>query len=144
MRKGLFAALILVLLAAFAVPAFAASGLNAREGSRALGQGAMRAYISELLSLDADSLRELRKEGMSMIAAAESTGYNADEFVNDVVQFRRDQLAQLVEAGEITDLQAQHCEEMMEERIRANLERVPEPKRITQEKLQVRQNRGAK
>ncbi len=144
MRKGLFVALVLVLLAAFAVPTFAANGLNAREGSRDLGQGAMRAYISELLSLDADALRELRKEGMSMIAAAESTGYNADEFVNDVVQFRRGQLAQLVEAGEITDLQGQQCEEMMAERIRANLERVPEPKMMIQEKHQIRNNRGAK
>ncbi len=144
MKKGLFLVMVLVLLAAFAVPAFAANGLNARESSRELGQGALRAHIGELLKLDAGALRELRKEGMSMLAVAESTGYNADEFVNDVVQFRRDQLAQLVAAGEITDLQSQHCEEMMTERIRANLERAPEPKRIMQEKLQVRQNRGAK
>jgi hypothetical protein len=142
MKKGLVGLLIVGLLVVAAVPALAGNGQNAREDGIGLGQGVTRAYIGELLKMDEDALREARKDGVSMIAIAESQGYAADEFAAAVVNFRKGQVAKMVANGTMTAEQAENCEVTMAARIQANLERVPEPKGRMAEGRQMRQGRS--
>lgn len=131
MRKGIVVALILGLVLALGVTAFAGEagfGKNAQDGSCGYGQGTTRPFISEMLNLDVEALREARREGMSMIGVAESQGMSGDELVDAVVEFRREHMEAMVAEGQVTAERAEQCEEMMETRIRENLERVPEPR----------------
>ncbi|EEG78447.1 hypothetical protein [Dethiobacter alkaliphilus] len=143
MRKGVVAVLVLGLLVALSVSAFAGEGFgrNAQEGSMGLGQGVTRPYIAEALDMDEEALRDARREGKSMIGVAESRGVSADELVDSVVDFRREQMALMVEEGRVTAEHAEQCEEIMETRIRENLERVPEPRGGQMEQRQMMQGK---
>lgn len=141
MRKGLVVLLVVGMLAAAAVPALAANGRYTKEGGMGLGQDVTRAYIGELLQLDEAALKEMRRDGLSMIAVAEKQGMPADKFVAAVVEFRKEQLAEAVAAGKVSAKQAEACAEMMEKRIQANLERVPEGMGQMMQKRQLQQTR---
>jgi hypothetical protein len=135
MKKSFMVTVVLALVFLLSVPAVMAAGngepwsRNAAPGSMGIGQGTTRAFISALLKLDIAALREARSTGSSMVEIAEAQDVSADSLLQAVVDFRTEQLQQLVAEGRIAAEQAEQCLDKMTEKIKTNLERAPMPRR---------------
>lgn len=64
-----------------------------------------------------------------MVEIAEVQDMSADSLLQAVVDFRTEQLQQLVAEGRIAAEQAELCLDKMTDKIKANLEREPMPRR---------------
>lgn len=113
-------------------------GRNAAPGSMGIGQGTTRAFIGALLKLDIAALREARSAGSSMVEIAAAQDVSANSLLQAVVDFRTGQLQQLVAEGRIATEQAELCLDKMTDKIKANLECAPMPRRTEA----LRQRRG--
>lgn len=102
---------------------FAVQGKNAN--GLGLGQGSTREFISDYLNVDMDELRGMRQKGKSFTQIAEELGIDSDELVGAVKDFRINELDKAVEDGLITEEQALSCIDIMEERIKENMDGLP-------------------
>ncbi len=86
-------------------------------------QGGMITAVANLLGIDVNTVQSERHAGKSLVDIAKEKGVSEEKLVESVVTSRKTQLDTAVKAGQITQEQAQYCEDNMEARVKANLER---------------------
>jgi hypothetical protein len=86
-------------------------------------QGSMIDVISKLLGMDRTQLIQERQAGKSMVDIAETKGVDEQKLVDTIIDQRKSFIDQRLKDGQITEEQAQYCEDNMEQRIKTNLER---------------------
>ncbi|MEW6624262.1 MAG: hypothetical protein AB1420_14230 [Bacillota bacterium] len=126
-RMVVFALLGMLLLTTSAVAAEEVThGKNARGGLQ-LGREVTRSHIGSLLKLELDALKAERQAGKSFVQIAEERGISAETLIDSVTNFRVNELDKAVAEGKITEEQAQMCIAGLAERVKANMERLPQP-----------------
>ncbi len=86
-------------------------------------QGSMNEVISNLLGMDRTEIIKERQSGKSMVDIAQTKGVDENKLVDTIMENRKDVIDQRLKEGAITQEQAQYCEDNMEQRIKANLNR---------------------
>jgi hypothetical protein len=123
MRKNLkwlvIFGVITVLTLAIAIPAFAA-GPSETNGNQANGQGigtSISESVTDLLGLSSEQIQELRQAGKSLVEIAAGQGISEDALIEAILKDRQVTLQNMVEAGTITQLQADQRLAQMTERL---------------------------
>lgn len=86
-------------------------------------QGSMIDVISDLLGMDRTQLIQERQAGKSMVDIAKTKGVDEQKLVDTIMDQRKAFIDQRLKDGQITEEQAQYCEDNMEQRIKTNVER---------------------
>jgi hypothetical protein len=79
--------------------------------------GRMADVVAKLTGLDVDDVEEQRHAGTSFADIAESKGVTANELVDETLKVRKQVLDEKVNAGEITQSQADDALDRMEARL---------------------------
>jgi hypothetical protein len=110
---------IAVLTLAIAIPAFAA-GPSETNGNQANGQGigtSISESVTDLLGLSNEQIQEQRQAGNSLVEIAAGQGIGEDVLIEAILKDRQVTLQNMVEAGTITQLQADQRIAQMTERV---------------------------
>lgn len=86
-------------------------------------QGSMINVVSDLLGMDTTQIIQERQAGKSMVDIAKTKGVDEQKIVSTVVNERKAVIDQRLKDGQITEEQAQYCNDNMEQKIKTNLER---------------------
>jgi len=120
MRKNLkwlvVTGVAVILAIAIAVPV-AAAGPNGAGGNGGQGAGGVAESVTGLLGLTPEQIQEQRQAGKSLVEIAEAQGVSQEALVEALLKDRQVTLQEMVEAGTITQLQADQRLAQMKERI---------------------------
>ncbi len=111
--------------AAAAEPSAAATTAEVYGPGAGLGRayGNMMDSVSKLLGMDPAEVRTERRSGKSLAQIAETKGISKDKLVDSIVEQRKSQLDQGVANGNISQEQAEYCEENMAQRVEEGVTR---------------------
>lgn len=89
---------------------------------RGVGGNAMSA-VSDLLNMNADEIVAERQNGQSLADIAENKGIDKDKLVDTISDARKAQLQERVEAGQLTQEQAEKIADGIKQRVQERVDR---------------------